>query len=52
MIQLLLLSPPIIDRMLREPEFQQFSFLKNPPKSADSVRILQQKAAGCGGCGP
>jgi len=52
MIQLLLLSPPVIDRMIRDTKFHRFNFLKNPPKSQDEVRIINQRVGGgCSGCG-
>jgi hypothetical protein len=49
MVDLMLLSPPLIDRMLRDERFYQFSFIKNPPRAAATVSAA--KSRGCGGCG-
>lgn len=50
MARMILLTKQVIDRMLADPEFHEFSFIKNPPTiKARTIKLPPQKK-GCGGC--
>ncbi len=49
MARIILLSQTVLDRMLGDPDFQEFAVLANPPRAKHTTRVV--RVHGCGGCG-